>query len=605
MASTIESAISELDVLVTESGTGTGKTFAYLVPALLSGKKVVVSTGTKHLQEQLFHRDLPVVLTALGLTLSTALLKGRANYLCLYRLHRNDLVDRFQSGEVSSTLTRIRSWAVHTRSGDIAEAEGVAEDAAIWPQVTSTTENCLGSQCEDYDKCFVAKARRNALEADVVVVNHHLFFADLVLREEGFGQLLPAAEAVVFDEAHQLPEIATQFFGQNVSHQQLKGLCRDIVVEEAREQSAVKGLPEGVRTLEKAVADFRLALGPAGRRLSWKQLASRTVFNAMKTLQKELGVLLDKLEIAATHGEGLAQCYRRADALLNRLYEVTDADSQDHLSWIETDKYGFRLHVTPLNVARDFRPVMDAMPRAWIFISATLAVNGDFSLFCRQLGLEDARTGCWDSPFDYAQQGLMFFPASMPLPSDPAYISSMLEYAIPVIEASQGRAFVLFTSYRALNEAARILADRLDYPLLIQGSAPRTDLLASFRKAGNAVLLGTGSFWEGVDVQGEALSCVIIDKLPFAAPDDPVLRARCEAMEQAGENPFMYYQVPVAIIALKQGVGRLIRDEQDRGVLMICDPRLHSKGYGKKFLASLPPMTRTRELAEVEEFFSS
>jgi len=592
-------------VLVTESGTGTGKTFAYLVPALLSGKKVVVSTGTKHLQEQLFHRDLPVVLTALGLTLRTALLKGRANYLCLYRLHRNDLVDRFQSGEVSSTLTRIRSWAVHTRSGDIAEAEGVAEDAAVWPQVTSTTENCLGSQCEDYDKCFVAKARRNALEADVVVVNHHLFFADLVLREEGFGQLLPAAEAVVFDEAHQLPEIATQFFGQNLSHQQLKGLCRDIVVEEAREQSAVKGLPEGVRKLDKAVADFRLALGPAGRRLSWKQLDSRAVFNAMQTLQKELGGLLDILEIAGSHGEGLAQCYRRADALLNRLYEVTDADSQDHLSWIETDKYGFRLHVTPLNVARDFRPVMDAIPRAWIFISATLAVNGDFSLFCRQLGLEDARTGCWDSPFDYAQQGLMFFPVGMPLPSDPAYVPSMLEYAIPVIEASQGRAFVLFTSYRSLNEAARILADRLDYPLLIQGSAPRTELLASFRKAGNAVLLGTGSFWEGVDVQGEALSCVIIDKLPFAAPDDPVLRARCEAMEQAGENPFMYYQVPVAIIALKQGVGRLIRDEQDRGVLMICDPRLHSKGYGKKFLASLPPMTRTRELAKVEAFFSN
>ncbi len=605
MASAIESAISELDVLVTESGTGTGKTFAYLVPALLSGKKVVVSTGTKHLQEQLFHRDLPVVLTALGLTLRTALLKGRANYLCLYRLHRNDLVDRFQSGEVSSTLTRIRSWAVHTRSGDIAEAEGVAEDAAVWPQVTSTTENCLGSQCEDYDKCFVAKARRNALEADVVVVNHHLFFADLVLREEGFGQLLPAAEAVVFDEAHQLPEIATQFFGQNLSHQQLKGLCRDIVVEEAREQSAVKGLPEGVRKLDKAVADFRLALGPAGRRLSWKQLDSRAVFNAMQTLQKELGGLLDILEIAGSHGEGLAQCYRRADALLNRLYEVTDADSQDHLSWIETDKYGFRLHVTPLNVARDFRPVMDAIPRAWIFISATLAVNGDFSLFCRQLGLEDARTGCWDSPFDYAQQGLMFFPVGMPLPSDPAYVPSMLEYAIPVIEASQGRAFVLFTSYRSLNEAARILADRLDYPLLIQGSAPRTELLASFRKAGNAVLLGTGSFWEGVDVQGEALSCVIIDKLPFAAPDDPVLRARCEAMEQAGENPFMYYQVPVAIIALKQGVGRLIRDEQDRGVLMICDPRLHSKGYGKKFLASLPPMTRTRELAKVEAFFSN
>lgn len=606
MAARIEAALADLSIYIVESGTGTGKTFAYLVPALLSGRKVLISTGTRNLQDQLYRRDLPLVRDALGVPVSTALLKGRANYLCKERLDRAELEGRFRGGRPDALLGRVREWAGRTRSGDIAELGDVPEDSEIWPLVTSTSDNCLGSQCPQYGECHVNRARREALAADVIVVNHHLFFADLVLREEGFGQLLPGVEALIFDEAHQLPDIASNFFGVSLSSQQLNSLCYDVVAEELKEKSAVAGLQDAARRVEKAVADMRLAFGAGAQRAPWSSIAGQKAFSAAFVEARErLSALSSLLEAAATRGPGLAGCLRRALDLLDRLVMLGETPPPDYIPWYETGVRSFTLHLTPMDIAAPFRQYLDSGEKAWIFTSATLAIGNSFSHFQSQLGLEEAEADQWGSPFDYSRQALLYLPTGLPEPSAGEYTQSVLEAALPVLAASGGRAFLLFTSHRALKFAADFLATRTDFPLLVQGSAPRAVLLERFRAAGNAVLLGTGSFWEGVDVRGEALSTVIIDKLPFASPDDPVLRARCEAMEQAGRSPFMEYQLPSAVIALRQGAGRLIRDTADRGVLMLCDPRLLRKGYGSIFLSSLPSMPRTRVLEDVQRFFSS
>ncbi len=605
MAARIERALADRSTLVAESGTGTGKTFAYLVPALLSGKKVLISTGTKNLQDQLFHRDLPQVAAALAAPGRVALLKGRANYLCLHRLERAAGEARLSSRRDSEAFIKVRDWAARTRRGDISELVDIPEDAEIWPWVTSTPDNCLGSKCDQYDDCFVNKGRREALAADVLVVNHHLFFADLALKEEGFGQLLPGVEAVIFDEAHQLPEVASNFFGLTVSAHQLNNLCRDTIAEEIKEQSAVPGLQPAAEKMEKAVADLRLAFGPDVQRGAWAAATARKGFRgALDEARSRLTDLTNLLDRAAAKGPGLANCFRRASAALDRFMMLCETPPPEYIPWFETTARGFILRLTPLDVADPFRACMVDHPRAWVFTSATLAVNGNFDHFLGQLGLDEAETGIWESPFDYPRQALLYLPERLPEPSAPDYTERVLEAALPVIAASRGRAFLLFTSHRALKFAAEWLAGKLPYPLLVQGSMPRAELLERFRALGNAVLLGTGSFWEGVDVRGEALSCVIIDKLPFATPDDPVLTARASAMEEAGRNPFIEYQLPNAVIALKQGAGRLIRDVDDRGVLMLCDPRLLRKNYGRTFLASLPPMARTRSPADVEAFFA-
>jgi ATP-dependent DNA helicase DinG len=439
-----------------------------------------------------------------------------------------------------------------------------------------------------------------------LVVNHHLFFADLALREEGFGQLLPGVEAVIFDEAHQLPEIASNFFGLSLSSHQLVSLCRDTVTEELKENSAVAGLQTAAAKLEKSVADLRLAFGVEPQRAAWGAISGRKGFAAaLGDTRQRLTELTNLLDQAAARGTGLAACFRRASTYLDRLLLLSDNPPPDTIPWFETGARNFFLRLTPMDVATPFRASMADHPRAWVFTSATLAVDGNFDHFRAQLGLEEADTGIWESPFDYAQQALLYLPQALPEPSAPDYTERVLEAALPVVVASRGRAFLLFTSHRALKFAADWLPGRMEYPLLVQGTAPRAELLERFRQLGNAVLLGTGSFWEGVDVRGEALSCVIIDKLPFASPDDPVLQARAAAMQESGRNPFMDYQLPNAVIALKQGAGRLIRDVQDRGVLMLCDPRLRSKGYGKIFLASLPPLPRTRDLATVQQFFAA
>ncbi len=604
MAACIEAVIAGQSVCIAESGTGTGKTFAYLVPALLSGKKVLISTGTRNLQDQLFRRDLPLVREALGLNPGMALLKGRSNYLCLARLERTELQGSFGGRSADAVLARIREWAGITASGDIAELGGVSEDSELWPLVTSTAENCLGSQCAHYSRCHVNRARRDALAADVVVVNHHLFFADLVLREEGFGQLLPGVEAIIFDEAHQLPEIAGGFFGIAIGSQQLNALCRDVLAEEEKEGSAVAGLAQSVQQLEESVSGLRQVFGGGVQRAPWSVAAALPQLpGALAQLRERMGGLAGLLEAAAAHGAGLASCRSRALGLIERLELVTAGAEADFVPWFETGARSFMLHLTPLAVAPLFRRFLAEDRKAWVFTSATLAIDHSFAHFCEALGLEEADAQQWDSPFDYARQALLYIPQDLPVPADPRYTECVLEAALPVIDASRGRTFLLFTSHRALRFAASYLASRCAFPLLVQGSAPRARLLDRFRQAGNAVLLGTGSFWEGVDVRGEALSTVIIDKLPFAAPDDPVTQARGEALERDGRSAFMELLLPDAVIALKQGAGRLIRDPGDRGVLMLCDPRLLGKGYGRIFLASLPPIPRTRELADVQQFF--
>lgn len=606
MAEAVMQALVRAEVLVTEAGTGTGKTYAYLVPALLFNNKVIISTGTKHLQDQLFHRDLPLVREALGVSVDVALLKGRANYLCLHRMDLTARDGRLPTREDVAALHTVMQWAGRTRRGDVAEVDALGEDAAIWPWVTSTADNCLGQECPRFSECFVLKARRAAQEADVVVVNHHLLLADMALKEEGFGELLPGAAAFIIDEAHQLPETALQFFGTTVSSRQLAELGADVVTEHAREAGDMPDLVRAAEQLQHRLADLRIALGQGSRRAPWREAAAQVeVASGLSAIQGALDRLQDMLRGAAPRGAGLHQCWQRSMTLAERLTDFVEEEGDRQVQWYETYTRSFALHRTPFEIGESFQQHMTGFKAAWVFTSATLAVGDDFSHFCAHLGLQDTRTARWDSPFDYRRNALLYLPPRMPDPSAPDYTRAVIEAALPVLQASAGRAFLLFTSHRALQEAAQLLKDRLPFPLLVQGTAPRRELLHRFRMLGNAVLLGTSSFWEGVDVRGNALSVVIIDKLPFASPGEPVLQARLDALRRRGGEPFRDAQLPQAVITLKQGVGRLIRDVNDRGVLMLCDPRLLSKSYGKVFLSSLPETRRTRELGDVQRFFAT
>jgi ATP-dependent DNA helicase DinG len=605
MAQAIREAIDSTGVLVAEAGTGTGKTFAYLVPALLAGGKVIVSTGTKTLQDQLFDRDLPAVRHALASGASAALLKGRANYVCLYRLKRAGAEGRFSTREEAAQLQRIERFAAVSTTGDRADLADVPEDAPIWAQATSTRDNCLGQGCPDYADCFVMRARRNALAADVVVINHHLFFADVVLRDEGITELLPACNTLIFDEAHQLPETARLFFGDSLSSHQIVELARDARAELRSAGGASPELEALANRLDKAPRDLRLALGEGPLRLAWPQALSIAGFpEALIKLRAALKMLDRALAAQAERSEGLGACARRASTAYAVLTRLMETDAREDVRWAEVFGQSVQLHVTPLHSGELFRRQMDDHPRAWIFTSATLAVGDDFGHFTRELGVPEAQTLRWESPFQFADQALLYLPKGLPPdPNDAAFTDAVIEAAYPVLEASGGRAFLLFTTLRALRRAHELLRGRIEYPLLVQGTGSRSELLARFRSLGNAVLLGSASFWEGVDVRGEALSLVVIDKLPFAPPDDPVLAARIDALKAAGRNPFNELQLPQAVLQLKQGAGRLIRDERDRGVLMLCDPRLVSRAYGARILKSLPPMKPTRDLAEVQAFF--
>ncbi|MEO9061427.1 MAG: ATP-dependent DNA helicase [Nitrosospira sp.] len=617
MAQVIAGTIAANTVLVAEAGTGTGKTFAYLVPALLAGGKVIISTGTKTLQDQLFNRDIPTVRAALKAPVTVALLKGRANYVCHYHLERTLQDERasFASREEAKYLKLIERYAGITQSGDKSGLSEVPENAAVWPQVTSTRDNCLGSECAHYKKCFVMEARKQALSADVVVVNHHLFFADVMLRDEGLSELLPACNTVIFDEAHQLPETASLFFGESVSTSQLLELCRDAEAEALRGAKDFAPLPPAIAATEKAARDLRLTIEGENTRLPLAAVMKNAGFgNALDELLEKLDALAAMLESQAERSEGLENCWQRAREIDGSIKRWRDqAEAEGFVRWLEVFSHALQLNATPLSIAEIFNKQLSGSPRAWIFTSATLSVKGDFSHYHSEMGLNaepnTSRSACWDSPFNFADQALLYVPGGLPEPNSREYIEEVVKAALPVLKASRGRAFFLCTSLRAMQRVHELLLvafarEKLEFPLLLQGQGSRSHMLERFRKMGNAVLIGSQSFWEGVDVRGEALSLVVIDKLPFAPPDDPVLSARIEKINKEGRNAFMEYQLPRAVINLKQGAGRLIRDETDRGVLMICDPRLITKSYGKKIWQSLPPMKRTRELAEVEVFFA-
>jgi len=607
MAAGVGRALTRGEPLIVEAGTGTGKTFAYLVPALLSGLSIIISTGTRTLQDQLFHRDVPLLARALGMPVKMALLKGRANYLCRHRLELATVQRSLFPGERGSArfLARVSRWAAVTKSGDLSELTDLPEQSPAWPQITSTRENCLGLECPQFSRCHVMEARRAAQAAQVVVVNHHLLLADLALKDEGFGDLLPGAQAVILDEAHQVPEIAAQFFGQTWSVRQVQLLLRDASAEMNGAGVRASEAASAVSAVESLLEELRTSLRGGAGRYEWASLTD-AFFDALPALRAALEAVATELEGLGA-GPGTANCARRAAALASGLEALIEMPEEDGIRWVDANQNGMSLQFTPFEVAERLRGYVDARPCAWVFTSATLAIGDDFAHFATRIGLPEARTLKIDSPFDYRRQARIYLPRGMPEPQHPSYAKKFIDACAPLIEASGGRAFLLYTSYRALADGVAALQARFpepDFPVLVQGQAPREALLHRFRELGNAVLLATGSFWEGVDVKGQALSIVAIDKLPFASPDDPLLRARLEGIRRRGGNPFLEYQLPQAVLALKQGVGRLIRDVDDFGVIVIGDPRVVTKPYGAVFLDSLPPSPRINDGAAGADFLA-
>jgi ATP-dependent DNA helicase DinG len=607
MAEAVATAIDARSRLVVEAGTGTGKTFAYLIPVLFSGAKVIVSTGTRNLQDQLFHRDLPLLAGLVGHPVRIALLKGRSNYLCRHRLALAVAAPPLPGFERARqrALGRIVRWSEATESGDISEVDSVADNDPIWAAVTSTRENCLGQDCPEFRRCHVLLARREAQAADLVVVNHHLLLADMALREEGFGELLPGAHAVILDEAHQFPEVAAQFFGTRFGSRVVLSLVRDAELEVTRAGLMDAAARAQLADLETSVSGLSLVLSGLGDRLEWAQLPDAAL-EAAEELAIALENLAERYEDVQIEVAAVRQCGRRAREAAGRLRGLLAYDDAAGLQWVENGPRYFSFEFIPFEVADRLRSQAEERPCAWVHTSATLAVGEDFAHYVQRVGAQGARTLRINSPFDYREQSRLYLPPGMPDPSDRNFNRALIDAAMPLLRAAGGRAFLLFTSHRALAEAAQLLREAMDgedrFPLLVQGDMPRDALIKRFREIGHAVLLGTASFWEGVDVRGPALSIVVIDRLPFASPEDPLLKARLEGLRRSGRNGFSEHQIPQAVLALKQGVGRLIRDSTDFGVVMIGDPRLRSRGYGRTFIASLPEMPVTTKIEEVTAF---
>lgn len=603
MAASVTKSIENGNALLVEAGTGTGKTYAYLVPALLSGKKVILSTGTKNLQEQLYFRDLPTVLKALALPVDTSLLKGRSNYLCLFRLDQHYQHVPTVDAAVINDLSLIKKWSNETQSGDIGELTYIAEDSKALPLVTSTADNCLGKDCPSYEDCYLLRARKKAMQADLVVVNHHLFFADMALKDTGFGELLPNMDVVIFDEAHQIPDIASEYFGETLSSRTLLELCKELELickTELRDHPQLSKTADKLATL---VRDWRLLWSDEPERGNWRDSSKRPdVQLALTRVSEAMGMLYQVLKGSLGRNEVVDHCFERLALAKAQLEKLQDVSKTGVSFWYETTRQHISLHLTPLSIADKFRELVFAEKRSWIFTSATLSVDQGFAHYIEQMGLQQADTLLLDSPFDYEQQAMLLVPRYLPEPNDARMGKALLKLAVPLIEANQGRCFFLFTSHRMLQWMANELPQHLSLPVLVQGSTSKRLLLEQFVETKHAVLLGTGSFWEGVDVRGDTLSCVIIDKLPFASPDDPLLQARNEDCQLKGLDPFALVQLPQAVITLKQGVGRLIRDVSDRGVLVICDNRLVTRPYGSVFLKSLPPMRRSRDLQAAVRF---
>ncbi|EGT0039425.1 ATP-dependent DNA helicase [Cronobacter sakazakii] len=605
MAQAVSAAIEAATPLVVEAGTGTGKTYAYLAPALRAGKKVIISTGSKALQDQLYSRDLPTVAKALEFKGRLALLKGRSNYLCLERLEQQALAGGDLPVQTLSDVIQLRGWANETVDGDISTCGRVAEDAPVWPLVTSTNDNCLGTDCPLYKDCFVVKARKKAMEADVVVVNHHLFLADMVVKESGFAELIPEAEVIIFDEAHQLPDIASQYFGQSLSSRQLLDLARDIIIAYRTEVKDTQQLQKCADRLAQSTQDFRLQLGDPGFRGNLRELlADASISRALLLLDDALELCYDVAKLSLGRSALLDAAFERATLYRARLKRLKEINQPGYSYWYECNSRHFTLALTPLTVADKFHDVIAEKGGSWIFTSATLSVNDDLHHFTDRLGIHEAKTLLLPSPFDYARQALLCVPRGLPQTNQPQAGKALARMLQPLIEANQGRCFMLCTSHAMMRELAEQFRATMTLPVLLQGETSKSQLLEQFISAGNALLVATSSFWEGVDVRGDALSLVIIDKLPFTSPDDPLLKARMEDCRLRGGDPFDEVQLPEAVITLKQGVGRLIRDVDDRGVLVICDNRLVMRPYGAVFLKSLPPTPRTRDIGEAARFLT-
>ena len=606
MATAVGNAIEQQGALVVEAGTGTGKTFAYLAPALLAKKKTIISTGSKNLQDQLFNRDLPAIQKALGYSGKIALLKGRANYLCLERLEQVIAQGVLGDRSVLHDLSKVRKWRNATKTGDLSECIEIAEDSPILPQLTSTAESCLGSDCPNYADCFVALARKKVLNADLVVVNHHLFFADMAVKENGFGELIPNAEVIVFDEAHQLPDIASQYFGQSVTSRQLFDLCKDIQITYRTEVKDMKQLGVAADQLLKIVQDFRLMLGEGNLRGNWRQMLQQSaVKKAFDFLLEKLNFTAEVVKLGLGRSQTLDSIFERIAQLQNLLKRLTETEITGYCYWFECIGRQFGLHITPLTVSDKFGEQMAKQKCAWIFTSATLEVGGTFAHFCQRLGIQDAAQKILPSPFNYAEQSLLCVPRYLPATNHTSTFTQLGKMLLPIIEANQGRCFVLCTSYAMMRSLADYFRENSELTILLQGETAKTTLLEQFISQSHSVLVATSSFWEGVDVRGDALSLVIIDKLPFTAPDEPLLKARIEDCRLQGGDPFNDIQIPEAVITLKQGVGRLIRDVTDRGAVIICDNRLVMRPYGETFLRSLPNFKRTRDLHKVVQFLTT
>lgn len=606
MAVAVADTIERHQTLVVEAGTGTGKTYAYLVPSLLSRKRIILSTATKTLQDQLVQKDLPTLIRALGLSVRVQNLKGRANYVCRYRTQLCADEGRFVSAKLAHELINVFEALPRLNSGERGELPHIPEDSPVWPYVTSTTENCLGGDCPSYQECFLVKARRRAMESDVVVINHHLFFADSKLKDEGFGEILPNAQVVIFDEAHQLADIAANFSGERGSTRQVRDLMDDLLREWPPLALANQPLQEKSLNLDRIIDALQLAFPQGEDKLLWEQLGRQSPFmTCWHTMVEFLLELSQEFEpIGHELTSGLTRCQERLQSLIKSLQHYTTAPLSGTIQWVERFKHSLAWHITPIGVHESFQSHLNREKQAYIFTSATLAVAGKFQSFTEQLGLLDANTLCLESPFDFKTQAMLYLPRGIPDPKNADYYDHLIQKVLPVINACGGRTFLLFTSYRGLNYVASKLRGHLKYPLLVQGEESKRILLERFREAGNAVLLGTATFWEGVDVKGEALSCVIIDKLPFASPMDPIIQGKMAHYERQGMSSFHALSLPEAIIALKQGVGRLIRDSADTGVLVIVDPRLTSRDYGRDIFESLPKLPKTRCSKKVLDFIN-
>ena len=617
MAERVWDALNTRRPLLVEAGTGTGKTLAYLVPAILSGMKVVISTGTKNLQEQIFRKDVPLLSRELPQPFRAACMKGISNYLCKRRFREHDARERL-AGSLDATLDAVRAWEAETESGDRAELPQLGDDAPLWREVSATAETRLGPRCPHFERCFVTQARRRAQQADLVIVNHHLFFADLALRTQWpQAQLLPAYEAVIFDEAHQLEDVITEYFGVGVSSARRTALTRDlaraIAADEAPDPLAAVGAHVTTRaqvlfdTLRRRI-DARLERCVVTAQ-TWEGDAEKDA-HALDTALEELEGALDaadgrQLADGGSEAEALA---RRASAIRSDLALLVDgAQRMDarHVFWAETRGRGVFLKASPIDVAEIVREKLLAQTDATVFTSATLSTGGDFEFVRARLGLESAMEARLPSPFDYRAQALLYLARDLPDPGDASFADAAADRMLELVEASRGRAFLLFTSHRQMQRVYQAIAHAIDHPVLLQGEKPKHLLVEEFKRRKGSVLFATASFWEGVDVVGEALSLVVIDKLPFQPPDDPLVAARCRRLEDEGREPFAVYQVPHAALALAQGFGRLIRHREDRGVVALLDRRAVVKGYGRRVLAGLPPdCPRTASLDDVRAFFA-